>query len=78
MQSKVLDKSMKTSPIKNYYLDLPFILLVNESKHAGHYNFVDKEKRDKWKEINICSWLYLSNLITLSYIFETVAKILTG
>ena len=47
MQSKVLDKSMKTFPIKNYYLDLPFIFLVNESKHTGHYNFVDKEKRDK-------------------------------
>ena len=42
MQSKSLGSPRKHLPEQNYYLDLPSMLLVDESKHVGYYNFVDK------------------------------------
>ena len=49
MLPKTLYKNIKAPSTTNYYLDLPFILLLKESKHFRYYSRLNKQNR---KDIN--------------------------
>ena len=72
-QSKALNNFIKLLPLQNYYLHIPSILLMKESKHIEYYNFVDKQK---WNDKYLLMAASITFLVTCSYIFEDV-KILT-
>ena len=74
MQSKSLDKSIKHLPLQNNYLGLPSILLINELKHVLCCIYVDSKKGVKYLFIAAS----ISFLVSLSYSFESIIKVLAG
>ena len=77
MQSKALDKSLKTYPTSKL-LSRSFLHSCKKKlKQLGHYNFVDKRKEVK-EDKYLFIFVSIKFLVTFSWLFGNVIKIITG